>query len=149
MKLLNTTAINDNLLHQIIRYCQPKGVYLKDIRKFAFKNSKRGYSGYYYNSKCISIMVPKPTKYQRPNVRVQRQGYLASTHYTWIDELIYIIAHEMRHMWQHNNAWKTPREIKRIRHYQMGTNAKLIEVDASLYGIRKMREYRKSNILFQ
>jgi len=30
----------------------------------------------------------------------------------------------------------------------MGTKAKLLEVDASLYAIRKVREYRRSNLKF-
>jgi len=143
MKLVNTTSINDALLHQIIRYCQPSGVYLKDIKQFKFKSTKRYHHGAYYHNKRIVIHVPKPFTYTKPHVRLQRRGYLESTHYTWLEELIYVVAHEMRHMWQHNNDWKLPRIIKRIRKHTMGTRAKLTEVDACVYGIQKARAWRK------
>jgi len=145
MKLINTTSINDALLHQIIRYCQPSGVYLKDIKQFKFKSTKYYHHGCYFHNKRIVIHVPKPFTYTKPHVRSQSGGYLESTHYTWLEELIYLVAHEMRHMWQHNNQWKVPREAKRVRKHRMGTNASLTEVDACLYGIRKMRQYRNSS----
>ena len=77
------------------------------------------------------------------------------------ESLIELVAHEIRHIWQYKNTkrksdssgvlkkeTKLYHGIKKIRKYNMGTKAKLLEVDASLYAIRKVREYRKSNLKF-
>jgi hypothetical protein len=61
--------------------------------------------------------------------------------------LVDIIAHEVRHLWQYKKN-KFYHGIKKIRKYNMGTKAKLSEVDATLYAIRKVREYRRGNIKF-
>jgi hypothetical protein len=62
--------------------------------------------------------------------------------YSWEEGLIELIAHELRHLYQYKKN-KFYHGIKKIRKYNMGTRAKLCEVDASLYAKRKVREYRK------
>jgi hypothetical protein len=64
--------------------------------------------------------------------------------YSWEEGLIELIAHELRHLYQYKKN-KFYHGIKKIRKYNMGTRAKLCEVDASLYAKRKVREYRRSN----
>jgi hypothetical protein len=64
--------------------------------------------------------------------------------YSWEEGLIELIAHELRHIYQYKKN-KFYHGIKKIRKYNMGTRAKLCEVDASLYAKRKVREYRRSN----
>ena len=51
---------------------------------------------------------------------------------------------ELRHLYQYKKN-KFYHGIKKTRKYNMGTRAKLCEVDASLYAKRKVREYRKGN----
>jgi len=147
MKLINSTSYCSEKLKEIIKWCMPDGVFLKDIRKIDFGNTKLGWHGRAWGSMRVHIGVPRYGKYIKPYNTGGRKGYLSVETYSWEEGLIELIAHELRHLYQ----WKKGKYyhgIKKIRKYNMGTRAKLSEVDASLYAKRKVREYRKSNIKF-
>lgn len=144
MKLINTTPVPENALHRVIRYVMPSGLFLKDIREIKFDNTVLGFHGRAWSNRC-TIGVPEYVRYRLPQNRGGFRGYLSGKFYSWEEELVYLLAHEIRHLWQFKKS-KLPREVKRIRRHAMGTRAKLIEVDASLYGIRMVRQYRREGI---
>ena len=147
MKLINSTFICSDKLKEIIKWCLPEGLFLKDIRKIDFGNTRLGWHGRAWYSRRVHIGVPKYKKYIKPYKSGGFRGYLSVTSYTWEESLIELISHELRHIYQYKKD-KFYHGIKKIRKYNMGTRAKLSEVDASLYAIRKVREYRKNNIKF-
>jgi hypothetical protein len=144
MKLINSTSYCSEKLKEIIKWCMPDGVFLKDIRKIDFGNTKLNWHGRAWGSMRVHIGVPRYGKYLRPYNTGGRRGYLNVETYSWEEGLIELIAHELRHLYQYKKN-KFFHGIKKIRKYNMGTRAKLCEVDASLYAKRKVREYRKSN----
>ena len=148
MKLINTTKLCSDKLKEIVKWCLPDGVFLKDVRKIDFDNTKLGWHGRAWSgSMRVHIGVPEYKKYIKPYKSGGMRGYLPVKTYSWEESLVEIIAHELRHLYQYKKM-KFYHGIKKIRKYNMGTRAKLCEVDASLYAMRKVREYRKSNLKF-
>ena len=162
MKLINTTSYCSNKLKEIVKWCLPQGLNLKDIREIDFGNTKIGWHGRAWSvSMRAHIALPKYSKYVKPYKSGGFRGYLPVKTYSWEESLIELVSHEIRHIWQYKNTkWKSDSSgivqkkkkfyhgIKKIRKYNMGTKANLSEVDASLYAMRKVREYRKSNLKF-
>jgi hypothetical protein len=161
MKLINTTNYCSDKLKEIVKWCLPQGLHLKDVQKIDFGNTKYSFHGRAWSvSMRAHIGVPKYTKYIKPYISGGERGYLPVKTYSWEESLIDLVAHELRHIWQYKNTkWecnngemqrkkKFFHGIKKIRKYNMGTKASLSEVDATLYAMRKVREYRKSNIKF-
>lgn len=147
MKLVNTTSISDEVLHRVIKYCLPVGLCLKDIGEVAFGNTNRGFHGRaWMYGRRIHVGVPQRVRYNVIRKSGGFRGYLPIDVYSWEEHLVEVTAHELRHIWQYKRNKKLPSETKRIRKYNMGTRAKLIEVDASLYAKRKVREYRRDLI---
>jgi len=145
MKLINTTSICSEGLKEIIKWCLPQGLNLKDIKKIDFGNTKKSWHGRAWSSMRVHIGVPNYSKYLHPYDTGGRRGYLNVETYSWQEGLVELISHELRHLYQ----WKKGKfyhGIKKIRRYNMGTRAKLSEVDASLYAKRKVREYRRSDL---
>lgn len=147
MKLINTTSYCSEKLKEIIKWCLPQGLHLKDIRKIDFGNTKLGWHGRAWYSRRVHIGVPVYSIYKKPYKSGGFRGYLPVKTYSWEESLIELVAHEVRHIWQYKKD-KFYHGVKKIRKYNMGTRAKLSEVDASLYAIRKIREYRKGNFKF-
>ena len=147
MKLINSTFICSDKLKEIIKWCMPDGVFLKDIRKIDFGNTKIGWHGRAWGSMRVHVAVPEYKKYIKPYKSGGFRGYLPVKTYSWEESLIELVAHELRHLYQYKKD-KFYYGVKKIRKYNMGTRAKLSEVDASLYAIRKIREYRKGNFKF-
>lgn len=144
MKLVNTTSIKDEVLYRVIKYCLPSGLCLKDIGEVAFGNTTKGFHGRaWFASRRIHVGVPTRTRYNVPRASGGFRGYLPIKLYSWEEHLVELVAHELRHIWQYKNKYKLPQETKRIRKHNMGTRAKLIEVDASLYAKRVVRQYRR------
>ena len=139
----------------------PQGLHLKDIKKIDFGNTRLDWHGRAWSSMRAHIALPQYRRYVKPYVSGGFRGYLPVKTYTWEESLIELVAHEIRHIWQYKNTkWtsdsfgvlkkerKLYHGIKKIRRYNMGTKANLLEVDASLYAMRKVREYRRSNLKF-
>lgn len=146
MKLINSTGIDQKRLHDLIMWCMPSGLFKSDIKTITVTNrySSKWFSGRYRSgSKRIRLNIPAYVKLTKPQKIHGFRGYLESVVYSWEERLIDLISHELRHAWQHKKGWKVPREVKKIRKHRMGTHAKLIEVDATVYGIRKVREARR------
>ena len=147
-RIINYTPVPDSVLKEYIRYCMPTGLSLKDVSVIKFDNSTLHFHGRAWPLDMrTTIGVPSKYKYRRPFKTGGFRGYLPNTVYTWDEHLIELIAHELRHLWQYKYDFKVGRETKKIRKYNMGTRAKLCEVDASLYAKRVVRGYRKGTKL--
>ena len=145
MKLINTTSLDTDYLYKVVMYCMPKGLTRKDVNEVSFGNTRLGFHG---RAWCLdmrtSMGIPKKVQYKRPVTTGGMRGYLPIKLYSWDEHLVELVSHELRHIWQYKNDKKLPREIKKIRRYNMGTRAHLLEVDASLYAKRMVRMYRRS-----
>ena len=160
MKLTNYTKVPDPVLREMIRFATPPGVSGYDI---TFKNDGSGqlhgrayYMGCDYhrrNGKCpplITIHVPKwfgpvdrrirrnlGTRKGRAIERRSCRGYMPCDAWTHHEELIHIIAHELRHLWQ------AKAKGKRARGMVWGGRGRFSEKDADAYGIRITRAWRR------
>lgn len=164
MKLTNYTEVPDALLREMIRFCCPSGVAGYDITfknsGDGFLTGWCYHSGTAYHQrdgKCpplITISVPKwfgpdpkPRRKQWKGVQgrnprrilcAQRQGqmgYMTRETFSQHEELVHIIAHEMRHLWQ-----KRVPKGRRV----WGGRGRYSERDADAYGIRLTRAWRRT-----
>lgn len=159
MKLTNYTKFDTELIREIIRFARPPGISNFDI---SFKNSGNGWKGKAYYAGCsyhdggrvplVTIGVPKDRlfnfktgesrirntteelRYKRPRVRDFGSGYLRSVQYSPVEDMVHLIAHELRHLWQAKNptgrrAW--------------GARGQFSERDADAYAIQKVRQWRR------
>lgn len=143
MRLKNTTTIHDETLREIIRFTCPSGVSCYDVRL----NNARGYpfkgraytrgSGYHDRANpFITLYIGDASLFPRKPQERAGDGYLPVP---WladrIEALVYVTAHELRHLWQ-------AKGIKRGRVW--GSRGRMSERDACAYGIRMLRAWRKT-----
>jgi len=164
MKIINQTSIPTEELKALVKWVCPTGLCLNEISRIEFVNSN-WFGGLAHRSDSrIKVKVPAFRKLKRPEKWGGTGGYLRRSFYSWEELLVGITAHELRHIQQFKNngtpfrsgwvttkpesEWSLYKGVKKIRKYNLGTSGKLIEVDACLYEIRKLREFRRSNISF-
>ena len=147
MKIKNSTKIPKDLLSEIIAFVRPSGISKFDVM---MKNSRskgtalwgraypKGCSSYHRTADpFISIQVPQGDKYPRA-LSVYQYGQLKGRRYYLADrteELVYILAHELRHIWQGKTKNKAG--------YTWGARGRYSEIDSESYAIRKLREWRR------
>lgn len=155
MRLVNYTPVETELLRKIIRFARPSGIGNFDI---TFKNAgaHRGFSGYCYHhgsvyhcesirsqgkargwSPLITIKIPRDGEIAYPHITdfsKSHGGYLRSVQFTKNEDIVHLVAHELRHLWQA----KVPRG-RRV----WGARGQFSERDADAYAIRKVREWRR------
>jgi hypothetical protein len=153
MRIKNYTKFNDQLLREIIAFTKPSGVSGFDI---SFKNSEAGWKGRAYTQGCsfhnrslrsrgektaptyIVIGVPHNTteakRYKRPNVTDFGKGYLRSVQLSPVEDMVHLVAHELRHLWQGviKKGWRV-----------WGARGQFSERDADAYAIRMVRKWRR------
>lgn len=159
MRIKNYTTFNTDLIREIIAFVRPPGISNFDI---SFKNSENGWKGKAYYAGCsyhdrkkvglVTIGVPKrliynkatgktrteftneQTRYRKPNVTDFGNGYLRSNQFTPTEDLVHLVAHELRHLWQ--------AKIKK-GHRVWGSRGQFSERDADAYAIRMTRAWRR------
>ena len=134
--LTNTTDIPDQLIFAAIKHGLPPDTDLP--AHFIIKNKKGGkvggHWGWYYNQeRRVVLIVPRvlkrpvtfPLKYSKRPIEIRSRG----------EFLVAVMAHELRHHYQftHWNGW-------RLQFDSLGKLAR--EVDAELYELRKLEEWR-------
>lgn len=90
----------------------------------------------------VNVCVPKTdaeSRYTRPGDR-GGGGYLPVTHGSRWEVLVYILAHELRHLWQAKAKGK-PRGMVH------GARGRFSERDASAYGLQMLRRYRRGELV--
>jgi hypothetical protein len=135
MKLRNTTSLSSDYLREIVRFCKPPGVFNFLI---SFKGRKRpGIGGRAWRFRyCARVDIGAhsyPARY--PGGR----GYLPVLVLSEEEALVYVVAHELRHLYQYRNP--RGRRVWGTRRSKRGVS----ERDASAYGIRKVREWRRTH----
>lgn len=136
MKIVsNTTRISDDSWKELIRFCKPSGLNT-DGMIFQFQQRKGpGTSGRAWRMRRkVHLRVGNNYGVRRISHRKPHAGYLESWCYTFEEEIIHVLAHELRHQWQYVN----PRG-----HRVWGSRAQVSERDADAYAIHVVREWRR------
>ncbi len=141
MRLKNYTPLDTDWLRKAVAAVKPSNVSNFDI---SFKNSANGHKGKAYTQGCsyhathaplVTIGVAKETRL--PYRTYGGKGYIGFTCYTALEVTLFIIAHELRHLWQAKvkRGWRV-----------YGARGQYSERDADAYGIRMVRAYRRGEL---
>ena len=143
MRVKNTTDIPTEMLRDIVRFVCPPGVAGFDVR---LNNTRIGhYSGRayaegsaYHDRACafVVLRIGPPSHFpDRGGRQHHRGGYLPAP---WLadrtEALVYLAAHELRHLWQ----GRVPRG-RRV----WGARGQYSERDADAYALRMLRAWRR------
>lgn len=161
MRLRNTTDIPNEVARQVIKFVMPSGVTNVDVM---LKNSANHYGGMAYingtsyhgnNRKLVTVRIGG--EYRRTGsfkrigfpkvVRQFKQFPFMLTPYQYgqhkgrkvwianrIEMLVYIAAHELRHIWQG--------KAKNKSGYAWGSRGRYSEIDTEAYALRMLRRWR-------
>src|SRR3990167_3080876 len=167
MRITNTTDIQNELIREIISFVRPSGiskfdVMVKNGEQIAGKAYSKGSSYHATADPFIVCRVPenegikkshldigkltgkislkkKVTNYPRI-LKTYQIGHLKGKRY-WlanrIECLVYIMAHELRHIWQ--------AKMKNKKGYYPKSRGRFSEIDTEGYAITKLRAWRKRN----
>lgn len=141
MRLKNYTPLETDWLRKAVAAVKPSNVSKFDI---SIKNSANGNKGKAYWNGCsyhstssplVTIGLKEKTKF--PYRTVQGGGYIGFTLYSLREVALFIIAHELRHLWQAKvkSGWRV-----------WGAKGRFSERDADAYAIHKVREYRRGEL---
>ena len=137
MRLKNYTPLDTAWLRQAIAAVKPGNVSNFDI---SIKNSSHGNKGRAYwagcsyhstNAPLVTVGLNAKTKY--PYRTSSKGGYIGLTLYTMQEVALFIIAHELRHLWQ----------AKHTRGKIWGAKGRFSEKDADAYAKQMLRRYRR------
>lgn len=145
MKLKNYTKFDNKSIKEIIKFVRPSGLSNFEI---GVKNSKNGFCGRCYYNGCsyhgnfspyVVIRIGDKIKFPIDNgqdVDVKGKGYLSGYKlFTTEEVLVYLMAHELRHLWQAKHR-------RGYRYYNC--RGQFSERDADCYAIHKLREWRRN-----
>lgn len=144
MKLKNTTTIPNEVVREIISFVKPSGIHNFDVM---VKNSRHAYRGRAYAKGCstyhssadpfVVCAVGEESKfpcklhfYQYGQLR-GKSDYLANRN----EALVYLMAHELRHIWQGKTKNKAG--------YYWGSRGRYSEIDTESYALHCLRNFRK------
>ena len=141
MRLTNNTDFPDKRIREIIEFVRPNGISNFDVM---IKNSRTCLYGgrCYYNGSSFHrttnpFIVVSITKDEGcfPLYKTNKKGsgYINSLLLSREEAVVYLIAHELKHLWQ--------AKVKRGRRV-WGARGQFSERDADRYAIRKTREWR-------
>lgn len=149
MRLKNYTDISDDQIRSIIRAVRPSGISNFDVRVSNYgvgrylrgKNGcvGRAYSGGSgYHDRAVPFVVVRlsPKCSWRPIIQQARGGYLPSVWGTRIEALLWVLAHELRHLWQ----------AKHTRGKVYGAKGRFSERDADAYALQMLRRFRRGEL---
>jgi hypothetical protein len=155
MRLKNSSNCSRELITEVIRFVKPPGVANFDIwvkrgpvhgRAYWAGDSRRSTRGQFKdrkgkrtcNTPYVVAYIPEHKDQQGKIyyrfVPVKGHGYLGITCYTKTEALVYILAHELRHLWQ--------ARIKR-GHRVWGARGQFSERDCDAYAIQALRKWRR------
>jgi hypothetical protein len=144
MRVKNHTDFPLEKIREVVRFVKPGDVARFDVR---VSNSRHGlagtayYAGSSYHRERTSVpfvvvrLTPCEAKFPRLH-DVGRDGYLPALLLSREEALVFVMAHELRHLWQHKHprGWRV-----------WGARGRFSERDADAYAIRKVREWRRLN----
>lgn len=164
MKIKNTTEIPNEIVREVIQFVRPSGISNFDVmvknsggRWVAGRAYVSGKCSYHETSSpFIVCRIPKksktthgwrtaidttPVSHTRihfpQKLTTYQIGHLKGRRY-WlanqIEALVYVMAHELRHIWQH--------KMKNKKGYYPKSRGKYSEIDTEGYAITKLRAWR-------
>lgn len=142
MKLTNHTNIPNETIRAIIRAVRPSGIANFDVR---ISNSAEGGcvgraytkgSGYHATADPFLVVRVAKTDARARTITHGGGGYLSSVWGNRIEALLFVLAHELRHMWQANHT----------RGKVYGARGRYSERDADAYALRMLRAYRRGEL---
>ena len=143
----NTTDIPNGVVKSIIEFCKPNGVKKFDVM---IKNGSRlagaAYSnGNPYHSNARPFIVCRIPKCKYPNIITPYEyAHLKGKKYyvcNKIEALVYVAAHELRHLWQ--ALPKSKSLTPKGNGYTFGSKGVFSEVDTESYAIHMLRKWRQ------
>lgn len=149
MRLKNYTDIPTETIRAIIRNVRPGGISNFDVRISnlgvnAYRKGRNGCrgvaytkgSGYHNRAAPFIVVSLSPAVSWKPYVQKPQGAYLGHAWGTRIEALIWVISHELRHLWQSNHT----------RGKVWGSKGRFSERDADAYGLRMLRAYRRGDL---
>ena len=143
MRVKNTTNIPDKLIREIIAFTRPSGisnfdVMVKNGEYLAGRAYTQGSRYHATRDKFIVCRVPEkgyPKKFSTYQyVHLKGKRYYHSNR---IEAVVYLMAHELRHLWQAKSKNKSG--------YAFGSRGRFSEIDTESYAINKLRQWRNKN----
>lgn len=149
MKIKNSSVVPTSKLREYIRFAKPSGVgkvhgIIVSPSKHACMTGKAFRTGVIYlkvGDGMFSRHYPRKRHewkrvylYGDGTRRTVSKGYLPCVYLDAEEEMVHVVAHELRHLWQR----------KHTRGKVWGSRGRYSERDADAYGIRKMREWRRA-----
>lgn len=139
MRLKNYTDIPNDSIKYVIRFVRPPAIAGFDVKICNSTRYARGMayaSGHSYHDRAcpfINISIPRTERGARHKT-TSRKGYLG----VWLGSreecLVFLLAHELRHLWQG--------KVK--RGYRVwGARGQFSERDADAYALGKLRQWRR------
>lgn len=147
MKVRNTTNIPNDRVRDIIRFTKPSGLANFDVM---VRNSKAHYGGRAYvggssyhalsHNKFVVLRIGSPDRFPYRYHPYQYAQHKGRTYWIYSQEemLVYLAAHELRHLWQ------SKKRRKGRRGYAHGARGRYSEVDTEAYAINKLRAWRST-----
>jgi hypothetical protein len=142
MRLKNHTDISDEWIRACIRAVRPAGISNFDVRVSNLKGwgcVGRAYSeGSAYHDRADPFIVVRlaPVKTFRRYSYPAHGGYLPHTWGSRKEALLFVIAHELRHLWQANHS----------RGKVWGAKGRYSERDADAFALSMLRRYRRGEL---
>lgn len=142
MRLTNTTAIPNGVVRDVLRFVCPSGVSGYDVKLNNATSGDLKGKAYWAGSGYHDRACPFVTLYVGPDKKfpskggwtVEGKGYLPRP---WLanrtEALVYVAAHELRHLWQA----KVPRGYR-----VWGARGRFSERDADAYALKMLRAWR-------
>ena len=142
MKIINKSKYNTKFLTGLIDFIN-KDLNIQ-VKEIEFKTGRSLFHGSYYYKKNRILVRTNPTnklypykvQYERKTINLNYYNgyldYLLLNHY---ESLVHVLAHELRHAWQHKNRKNRDKWI----HNSYG---KFSNKDADSFAIKKTRELR-------
>lgn len=153
MKLVNHTDIPTETIRAIIRAVRPAGIGNFDVRisNFAGRGCVgRAYtngSGYHATADPFLIVRVARTDARARHKGKARGAYLAEVWGSRVEAVIWVLAHELRHMWQAGGARDDRRRIICPRRGMVyGARGRFSERDADAYALQMLRRYRRGEL---
>ena len=131
MRFCNGTSLPDALLRQFIRHCCPSGVTGFSV-KVTNCRARGGRGRAWFNQNRILVRVQ--TGEQHYAGHGPRKGYLGMLPMTRAEVALFVLAHELRHLWQ-----KRVPKGRRV----WGARGQYSERDADAYAFRAVRTWRR------
>lgn len=153
MKLSNSTDIPNATIRAIVRAVRPTGIANFDV---TIRNTKgkgcagtaytQG-SGYHATANPFLVVRVARTDTLARCVRAADGGYLPIVWGSRTEALLFVLAHELRHMWQAGGALDSrKRVVKPRRGMVYGSRGRFSERDADAYALQMLRKFRRGEL---